>query len=392
MREPAARFGQHQHQDYDFPSNERLLRTAFVTFMTFALTQLVFAVVAGSEAMMGDSAAMIVDAITYLFNWFAERRKSQSDEFQDMGLKNDVDPRKAARIRGRNKRKRVLQLEILPPTISVVTLAIVTFFVTKKAVGILQLDMHRSRDEQRLPNINLMLAFSIVNLALDGLNVFCFARAKHLLGYTTLENDMGAMEDTLEDPMESTEARLNGHVDGNDENRDEAVTPNRRNQGYNQVPVDNSTCPSQEVGGVDVIGVEVNADFSVNRQVRGDALRGDDMNAIVGSSRNGGRDHHYNERNHANLNMCSAYTHVFADTLRSVAVIIAAGLAEVLPEVTPEVADSTAAVVVSFLILLTLIPLIQGLFSSIAELRAILAEELSEAMARRPQSTNFEIV
>ena len=49
----------------------------------------------------------------------------------------------------------VLQLEIVPPVISVTTLVIVTILVTKKAVGVLVLDMHRSRDEQRIPNINL---------------------------------------------------------------------------------------------------------------------------------------------------------------------------------------------------------------------------------------------
>ena len=78
--------------------------------------------------------------------------------------------------------------------------------------------------------------------------------------------------------------------------------------------------------------------------------------------------------------MCSAYTHVFADTLRSIAVIIAAVLAELLPAVTPEEADATAAVVVSGLILLSLLPLLQGLSRSVVELCAILAEERSERM------------
>ena len=78
--------------------------------------------------------------------------------------------------------------------------------------------------------------------------------------------------------------------------------------------------------------------------------------------------------------MCSAYTHVFADTLRSIAVIIAAVLAEILPAVTPEEADATAAVVVSGLILLSLLPLLQGLSRSVVELCAILAEERSERM------------
>jgi hypothetical protein len=39
------------------PSNEKLLCTAFISFQCFAIAQTVAAVVAGSEAMLGDSAA-----------------------------------------------------------------------------------------------------------------------------------------------------------------------------------------------------------------------------------------------------------------------------------------------------------------------------------------------
>jgi Co/Zn/Cd efflux system component len=76
--------------------------------------------------------------------------------------------------------------------------------------------------------------------------------------------------------------------------------------------------------------------------------------------------------------MCSAYTHVFADTLRSIAVIVAAGVDKVVNGVTPEEADAAAAVVVSILIVLSLIPLCSGLASSVSELRAIQREEEAE--------------
>jgi Co/Zn/Cd efflux system component len=77
---------------------------------------------------------------------------------------------------------------------------------------------------------------------------------------------------------------------------------------------------------------------------------------------------------------CSAYTHVFADTLRSIAVIIATIIALIVKSVTPEEADASAAVVVSILILLSLIPLFQGLKQSLEEFFAIRAEEQSEQM------------
>ena len=64
-----------------------------------------------------------------------------------------------------------------------------------------------------------------------------------------------------------------------------------------------------------------------------------------------------------NLNMCSAWTHVCADTLRSIAVLCAAALASahVPGRLTAGQADSDAAIVVSGIILISLVPLIQGL-------------------------------
>lgn len=72
-----------------------------------------------------------------------------------------------------------------------------------------------------------------------------------------------------------------------------------------------------------------------------------------------------------NLNMCSAWTHVFADTLRSVAVLIAAGIAYVSEFITAGEADAYAALVVSFIILLSCGPLIQGLCYTAREIRAM---------------------
>ena len=73
-----------------------------------------------------------------------------------------------------------------------------------------------------------------------------------------------------------------------------------------------------------------------------------------------------------NLNMCSAWTHVCADTLRSVAVLIAAGVSRLFPQfLTPAEADSDAAIVVSVIILVSLIPLIRGLFLTACKIYAM---------------------
>lgn len=178
--------------DPEFPTNQRLLGTAFFSFLIFALVQITFAVIAGSKAMIGDSSAMIVDSFTYLFNWVAERRKNRFDELNADADDIDVDPVRAAYVRKRNRRKLVLQLEIIPPLISVATLIIVTIMIIKSAVGALLLKVVTADDE---PNIFIMMGFSVFNLLLDVTNVFCFARAKHLKGYKTADEEATVEED-----------------------------------------------------------------------------------------------------------------------------------------------------------------------------------------------------
>ena len=165
--------------------NEKLLGTAFISFLSFASVQAVFAFIAGSQAMMGDSAAMMVDALTYGFNWLAERQKA-----------NYVpDPELSARIQQRNLRKTTLQWELIPPLISVSTLIVVTIFVLKKSIRILILDSRRNPSEQQTPNVDLMLAFSVLNLVLDVVNVGCFASADHALGYSTTDDRVVSQAD-----------------------------------------------------------------------------------------------------------------------------------------------------------------------------------------------------
>jgi Co/Zn/Cd efflux system component len=293
--------------------------------MGFATVQTAVAFIAKSEAMLGDSAAMAVDALTYGFNLYAEREKNQ-DEIQDQTGEDEMDNIELSSTDRRNavttdddregeterdrlerqflKRRRHLRLELVPPLMSVSILVIVTIFVLRKSIHTLILDTHRNESEQARPNLELMMTFSTANLLLDVFNVTCFARAKHLMGYNTTEKS-----DNQQQYGEVTDDDL---FSGLNDDNDESGT------------------------GTDPEEVE--------------------------------------EDERVNLNMCSAYTHVFADTLRSIAVIIASIIAEVSEVVTPEVADATAAVIVSAIILLSLVPLFSGLIRTWRELRSIASE------------------
>ncbi|KAL7579524.1 hypothetical protein ACA910_007899 [Epithemia clementina (nom. ined.)] len=339
--EPAPHVNNH---DSSRPSNTTLLCTAFTSFMTFASVQLVFAFMAGSQAMKGDSAAMVVDSMTYLFNWYAEKRKIRFD--QDCSANGALPPDWEGRNLSRERRKLVLRLEIIPPLISVTTLIAVTIVVLNRAIDVLVLDATRSRSEQANPNIHLMMAFSVFNLGLDFLNVFCFARAKHLLGFETSEHNHFGDE-------QYSPAETNGTIASDD-------GMNQPANGTSYVHIQQETSGG---GGDDEEAAPAGYDES-----------------FVDDEGFGCSDQHSTESSgdqRANLNMCSAYTHVFADTLRSIAVILAALIAE-LTDVTSEEADSAAAIAVSVLILLSLIPLFQGIYQCVTELLAIRSQELSE--------------
>jgi hypothetical protein len=183
-------------------SNEKLLLTAFCTFTAFTLCQTTAAFIADSEAMLGDSGAMFVDALSYLFNLYAERRKTRFEEYyQTLQLAPCDDPDRKAKLKQRTKRKMILQMELIPPILSVITLLCVTGVVLHTSLQMLVLDTKRARSEQGDPNVTLMLIFSCLNLVLDVVNITGFARAKRLCGYKTMPQQVvpGSKNNTVVD-------------------------------------------------------------------------------------------------------------------------------------------------------------------------------------------------
>lgn len=79
----------------------------------------------------------------------------------------------------------------------------------------------------------------------------------------------------------------------------------------------------------------------------------------------------------ANTNMCSAYTHVIADTFRSLAVLFAAMISS-NSDVNADIADGWAAIAVSFIIAATTIPLFAGLVEKYRMVRDFPAQQQRE--------------
>jgi Co/Zn/Cd efflux system component len=197
--------------------------------MGFATAQTFAAIIAGSQAMVGDSAAMMVDAFTYLFNWYAERQKQGYVE--QLRVQNG----------GMSKllyRKYTYQLELVTPLLSVSTLIVVTVLVLKKAIHVLILDARRDRSQQTNPNLQLMILFSFLNLLLDVFNVFLFARAKHAMGYqTTMEEDM---EDENTDHVQTMRSLLSYDEYGSRGEEDIKGKSNRKTKSMVSLEIESS--------------------------------------------------------------------------------------------------------------------------------------------------------
>jgi len=309
------------------PTNQQLLSVAFLSFLTFAIIQLTFSFIGGSKSLMGDSFTMMVDAMTYLFNWFAERRKTK-DCYCDV----DDDPSVQTicpHVSHRNRRKTNLFWEVIPPLISIVTLFAVTAFIFHGSILVF-LHAPTTKEEEKQANTTIMLTFAGINLVLDVLNVGCFARASHVFGFRTFKNVTTTDEVYADDCSD---------VEENSSRNDDSPA---------------ITLVESSISVIDATAKEVDDETSMKQP----------------------------QRAAANLNMCSAYTHVFADTLRSLAVIIAALVARHMDTVSPDQADAAAAIAVSILILLSVVPLLTGLKRSACEWRAIrAAEEAEQAVA-----------
>lgn len=154
------------------PSNEYVLNVAFLSFVGFMGVQAFFALVANSESMLADSEAMSVDALTYLFNMWAERIKNRPPTAEELQL--------PLAVREHRIEMKRLYLELIPPLISVVTLILVTIGALREASETLFGEAEGDDDDN--VSAGLMLFFSALNLLLDVVNVTCFARAHQAYG------------------------------------------------------------------------------------------------------------------------------------------------------------------------------------------------------------------
>ena len=381
------------------------------------IVQGTFSVVAKSEAMWADTMAMSVDALTYLFNLLAERLKHTSFILEFWYRNSHLSTEELAR-----KRKEFrLYLEFIIPVISVTALIIVSMQTFIEATMTIheayaqpilsephsseELNEYYQQQEESEPNVNLMLFFSALNLGLDIMNVTCFAKATNFslqgLGASTgLQLQMSDEEDDTEqlssiESSQSNSSTKKIRIDVEMNICDEAdqllnqtssncvscdygssnICMNGESDSYDNLSHDaNETGHYNSIQNKNIEAPDIEDGIS-------EGLDDDDSDSDISEAMS------ENSTELLNLNMCSAYTHVMADTLRSIAVLIAAGIASVCKGIDPSIADASASIIVSFIIAISLGPLIVGLLETLKEL----AEIRRERLAKRKKEPTDEV-
>lgn len=287
------------------PSNEYVLNFAFYSFVAFAVFQAGFAIYANSESMLADCEAMAVDAMTYLFNLCAERIKNRPFTKKELEMPPEKRTLRREEIR--------LWLELVPPAFSVSFLIAIVLMTLNESIKAIRGAEEGEEDDVSVP---IMLAFSGANLLLDIFNVVCFARSGHNFGLQAVRDEQEEIRSSMRVVLHAKET-------------------------------------TALVGGAEANGTTATADDELEN--------GDENGGLLPHYGSTVLSHRKQSSIVANLNMCSAWTHVCADTLRSLSVLIAAGIATIFPSVPGDLSDSAAAIAVSIIILISLVPLLQGL-------------------------------
>ena len=201
--------------------------------------------------MVGDSSAMVVDSLTYLFNSYAEKIKNKSLQENDDDHQTLSDVEKE--IRRLNRTRQRLWLEILPPLCSVMTLIGLTIYITVDAWDTLKSPEHTDNEDDGTstsmddePDIGVMFFFSGLNLILDILNVTCFARAKHAFGFAVIDQDrhryMLAYDGSLHNQYADSLKEIRSEVDLTRLDSDEIST----RESYSSISEENQALSQEE--------------------------------------------------------------------------------------------------------------------------------------------------
>lgn len=304
----------------DRPSNEELLSLAFFSFFTFTICQVIAGFFSSSESLLADSCVMAIDSFTYGCNLIAERMKNRIDSIVDYnhrGQDPNITEDESERRRHRSKRKLKLHLEVIPPIVSMLTLSVVTSIVIHDSIrvligGIKNDENDANEDHASHPDTTIMFIFSALNLVVDAVNVLFFVKADHAFGFHTTEEKMTRLQganifeykNTQKGKEEEGYSIASQRRDSEDEevyHDDKIVNDNVLNLQEDAISTDdNERGHDKDITTLNHVSVSIPSNDT-------DEFDENDVDRMIAN---------FEQRKvRANLNMCSAYTHIMADTV-----------------------------------------------------------------------------
>jgi Co/Zn/Cd efflux system component len=279
--------------DFEVPqlTNQVLLEVSVTLFMLFAVSELTGAMFSGSLSLLGDSVSMIVDVLSYISGIYVEWYKTNHGRFT-----------KWSRI----------NVEVVIPSLSMLSLIGVTLYITIDAVKVL---LHPPTVND--VNVDYLYSYAAANLLVDLIVSFLF---------------FFRGTDIFQEPSSVPVLSLDTSVNFDD--------------------------PDDEFGHLDDI-----LDFPLKSE-KVDHANSKSLSALsnlffVDTANHGGDQK-------ANLNMISAFTHVFGDTLRTISMFVAA-LISTLSGIDGDICDAWAAIIVALSILVICGPILADIKSAAVE-------------------------
>lgn len=367
-------------------SNEYVLNVAFLSFFFFMILEGIFAIIGHSQSMLADALAMSVDAFTYLFNLVAERLKHKTKWFGPTSISPEQRKRHRKLVR--------LYLEFIPPLISVTALVCVSAQAFYEAVSTIMGKSKSDEDDANdTPNVDLMFFFSALNLLLDVLNVFCFSKVQNF-SISSIRLMTGGGKIKIQVGKDSSTQKVTEVDDEDNRSKSPSILIEGDLIQIDDLVIDEQIIQADDEENLELLSTSTTCSYgsydinknglSVNGKDRFDRLLesiSEDEESDNGLTIRSESDD--DQVNSLNLNMCSAYTHVMADTLRSIAVLVAASIAYLDHRISPTIADATAAIVVSIIIAISLGPLIIGLLETWFEIQELKRESFDSDISIR---------
>ncbi|GFH47311.1 hypothetical protein CTEN210_03786 [Chaetoceros tenuissimus] len=423
--------------DEERNSNEYVLNFAFFSFLLFMMTQAFFAVMAKSESMLADSMAMSVDAFTYLFNLVAERLKHRSSlQYENLSIEEAKRRKKILRLYLEFFPPMISVTTLIIVSFNALMEAVHTLIDPPMLRLGKDEDISQEEPDVKimiffsalnlgLDVMNVLCFARVQNFSLTGnRTVKDDEESKHIFPIADDDEEALHLESTNMLHEMPPSIIIDTSRDSSCDDHDDYVQDDLETEGLLGIPTPNygsyqsdaewgenfsmgsmgvlygnaSQNDSLTSGGISITSAETgeslgSGNHSNSHQSRRskardlgamDELDGisegeensdddDDENLSIDNDDCNSNDSEDTDRGF-NLNMCSAYTHVMADTMRSIAVLVAASISWYF-NIDPSLADATAAIIVSAIIALSLGPLIVGLCQTWGELQTLKKEE-----------------